>query len=637
MKSFISRILVAVFLLTAASIPALAEIKSGSCGEHVTYTFDTASGLLTLEGTGAMGNYGYSTPSVPWYSYRTSITRALIKDGVTTIGTFAFSGCSSLTSVAMANSITTIEGDAFRSCTSLNDITFSQSLTTISDHAFHGCSALTTLTLPPSATTIGDNAFYYCTGLTSIDLSSVRSLGKNAFDSCIGLKSVTIPSTLTSISDYAFTGCAHMTSLTISEGVTHIGALAFSACSNLKSVTIPSSVTSIGKSAFYGCTNLSVVVIPKSITSIAERVFYGCTYMTSLTIPSSVSSIASDAFTGCNNIKDVFFDITGIEAWCRNTINGQIGAGHHHLLLDGKELTEVAVPSSVTGIADRAFSHCDVLTSVTLPGSVKSIGDAAFSNCSGLTSVTLPGSVSTIGSEAFSQSGLTSITIPGSVSSIGSKAFLGCRLTTVVSQAVRPDGFKGGFADVVFLHTPLYVPEGTYWRYVFDSEWGRFAQIKEYVASPDEIAENKAYMIADGSGHNYQVYDRQSARVKTVRYSFGVEEDDAAACWQVERTADSRCYLYNVGARRYAAMDKSGRLMLTDTPVAMDMTSTPDGLTLNGNSCLLVLNSQVSVEDGIQSPASRAVDVPIYDLQGRRLNRMQKGLNIVGGKKVMGE
>ena len=80
--------------------------------------------------------------------------------------------------------------------------------------------------------------------------TSNDKLGDYAFYCCSGLTSLTIPSSVTSISNHAFSGCSGLTSLTLPSGVTEIGWGAFSGCSGLTSLTIPSSVTSIGKNAF---------------------------------------------------------------------------------------------------------------------------------------------------------------------------------------------------------------------------------------------------------------------------------------------------------------------------------------------------------------------------------------------------
>jgi len=101
----------------------------------------------------------------------------------------------------------------------------------------------------------------------------------------------------------------------------------------------------------------------------------------------------------------------------------------------GRLLTSVTIPSSVTSIGDNAFELCPVLTRVTIPGSVTSIGAYAFSNCTALASVTIPTSVTSIGVMAFMNcTGFTSsLTIPGSVTSIGRSAFADCTGLTNVT------------------------------------------------------------------------------------------------------------------------------------------------------------------------------------------------------------
>ena len=72
---------------------------SGSCGENVTYSFVESTGTLTISGTGAMKNYEQYT--MPWKAYISSIEKVVIEDGVTSIGEYAFEGCTGLTSMTV--------------------------------------------------------------------------------------------------------------------------------------------------------------------------------------------------------------------------------------------------------------------------------------------------------------------------------------------------------------------------------------------------------------------------------------------------------------------------------------------------------------------------------------------------------
>lgn len=64
----------------------------------------------------------------------------------------------------------------------------------------------------------------------------LTGLNKGAFAYCTGLTSITIPDSVTSISDYAFHGCSKLTSVTIGNSVTSIGEYAFYRCSSLTEI-----------------------------------------------------------------------------------------------------------------------------------------------------------------------------------------------------------------------------------------------------------------------------------------------------------------------------------------------------------------------------------------------------------------
>ena len=88
---------------------------SGSCGENLTWEFNTETGALTISGTGAM-------TSASWGTYKEDITSLSLPDGLTAIPSEAFIGCTGLTTVTIPASVTSIGADAFLGCESVTDV-----------------------------------------------------------------------------------------------------------------------------------------------------------------------------------------------------------------------------------------------------------------------------------------------------------------------------------------------------------------------------------------------------------------------------------------------------------------------------------------------------------------------------------
>ena len=95
-KRILSLVVILSMLMSCAPIVANAAIvDSGTCGDNLTWELDD-NGTLTIRGMGNMEDYGWWN-AAPWESNRSDIKTVVIQDGVTTIGWYAFEGCSGLT------------------------------------------------------------------------------------------------------------------------------------------------------------------------------------------------------------------------------------------------------------------------------------------------------------------------------------------------------------------------------------------------------------------------------------------------------------------------------------------------------------------------------------------------------------
>ena len=155
---------------------------SGTCGEHLMWDFDSETGTLTISGTGDMDNY---MENAPWANFRETIKTVIIKEGVTSIGDFAFVYCESLTSITFATTVNRIGMNAFESCIVLASVTIPDGVTCIEECTFDYCLALNSVNIPDSVTTVNSYAFNFCKNLTEITIpASVTMIGFGTFGDC---------------------------------------------------------------------------------------------------------------------------------------------------------------------------------------------------------------------------------------------------------------------------------------------------------------------------------------------------------------------------------------------------------------------------------------------------------------------
>ena len=343
-----------------------------------------------------------------------------IPNSVTSIGDYAFHGCSSLTSVTIGNSVTSIGDYAFAYCSILTSVTIGNSVTSIGDYAFAYCSILTSVTIPNSVTSIGGYAFYNCSGLTSVTIGdSVKSIGYAAFYDCTGLTSVTIPNSVTSIEAEDFRGCTGLTSMEAPAGFYDIPEVEWPNCTKilnhvivnggeltenallfinrsyktLRTLDVSGATnTEFADEAFKGYYNLTELKLPAGLQKVSYMMVAGCKNLQSIEIPESVEEIEQSAFEDCRSIQTITFG--GAPAGAPGRFNApaastsQLRRIGNWAFYNAHELQNLEIPEGVTEIGDGAFYGCTYLEEMVLPSSVQSIGDNCFALCAKLTKIT---------------------------------------------------------------------------------------------------------------------------------------------------------------------------------------------------------------------------------------------------------
>ena len=394
-----------------------------------------------------------------------------IPNSVTSIGNYAFSGCSNLTTIISEiktpfeigyigdNSVTLIVPTgtkaAYQNTAGWSNFT---KTVEVGEGGFVGCKFETdgisytigensTASLSSTNKTISGAFAIPCQVELNGKKYDVTSIGNSAFSGCSGLTSITIPNSVTYIGEDAFASCINLNEVHISDLEAWLNINIKEESSDVHGGPRSSSPLYYAKRLILNGTEIRDLEIPNTITTIKNFAFDNWSRLNSVTIPNSVTSIGFFAFDGCSG------------------------------------LTSVTIPNSVISIGDYAFWNCSGLISVTIPNSVTSIGRAAFWNCSSLISVTIPNSVTSIDDGAFEGcSGLTSVTIPNSVTSIGRSAFNRCSgLTSILSLNNTPPTCNETyvFNGVDKENCVLWVPKGSVAAYMETNEWKDFTNVRE--------------------------------------------------------------------------------------------------------------------------------------------------------------
>lgn len=385
---------------------------------------------VTIDGT----SYPVTSTTNDLCSRMTQLTSVTIGNSLTTIGGYAFDGCTALSSVTLGNSVETIKGYVFRNCTSLASISLSSSLSSIEFNAFENCTALESIVIPDSVQIIKGSTFSGCTSLTSVTLgNSVKTLESQAFTNC-PITSMDIPASVTSVSAYTFSNCNSMAEVNVSpqnanyssvDGILfnkdQTSIVYFPPAKPVTDYVVPDSVTDISLGAFSKC-GLESVVIGDSVVSIGNSAFSNSSSLTYVSIGASASFKASNQFSGCTSLDTVVLNCSEVNKW----------------FYGNKSITTVILGNNVTNIGNTAFKNCTSLASLSFGNSITTINEGAFSGCTSLTSVFLPDSVTTINYGAFTGCISLAVVKLGSSTELASQTFSGCTALQSVDLGNAP-------------------------------------------------------------------------------------------------------------------------------------------------------------------------------------------------------
>ena len=334
-------------------------VVDGICGGGAGYTVNNEKTELTVVGTGDMYSWTEDKPGErPWNDLIGSIEKVRLSDGITSAGSFAFSGADKLKSVILPDSLRTVGAHAFSNCHALTWVYIPEGVTSFDRSAFYNDDAVTYIAYPESAGYQGDKGFDTAVGAEAEkvfykgDKSAYTGVPKDVSDKAVfgcdtgvlgedhawaydpdekaltvfgsgamapceegkapwtdyasETEDIILADSVTAVGDNAFAGFTSVKTLDLGSNVEEVGSGSFRDCTGLTDVEFSEGLTSIGDSAFEGCTGITETEFPESLKTVGDSAFRNCTGLSSVKLPKEASSVGAHAFEGCTSLKDVF-------------------------------------------------------------------------------------------------------------------------------------------------------------------------------------------------------------------------------------------------------------------------------------------------------------------------------------------
>ena len=421
-----------------------------------------------------------------------SLASVVIPNSVTSIGKYAFSGCSSLLAYRLNSDYTAYvydAGDSIKTANIPEKITYEgkdYTITSIGDYAFYGCSSLASVVIPSSVTSIGSNAFLGCSSLYSVTVGSgVQSIAASAFTDFNGYmpeKVIWLGNTppegyknvkgkYNYVSNDSFTVLNNirvypfLSSMFEKDGIKYVpvnpsertcDAIDCAYDSTAANINIGKTVNykgvelavkdirpytcygnryvksvkvdyggAIGYGAFYACDSVASVDI--TATTIGGSAFKGSCAMTEAKITAKI--IGESAFENCATKEPAKFEINA----------GAIGNG---AFMGNSAITEAKITAKTIGVS--AFENSATKEPAKFEINAGAIGNGAFKGSSAVTEAKI--TAKTIGAYAFAYSATENpAKFEISADTIGNSAFKGSSAVTeakITAKTIAASAFE---------------------------------------------------------------------------------------------------------------------------------------------------------------------------------------------------
>ena len=273
--------------------------------------------------------------------------------------------------------------------------------------------------------------------------------------------------------------------------VTRLGRRCASSSKGITRITIPESVTYISDYAFYLLPSLAEVhVLSNTPPALGDNVFTGCSNDAVLYVPAGCEDTYAKT-DGWSSFKYFLTDGTRIVKLNGYDLTFQVTKENEEVKLINvpedykgtlnipQEIEFDGMQMKVTALGVNCAAGRDGITSVPLPSTLREIEEGALSRLN-INHLTVPEGVLTIGPWALHKTKCEDVHLPSTLQSIGYNAFRDMdNLNNVYCKATQAPSMGTDVFTPRYNDATLQVPEGCKDEYVYAKEWKNFKTIVE--------------------------------------------------------------------------------------------------------------------------------------------------------------